>query len=191
MRICLIHLESQVAYSPSKKVDEDLFPKKAKEKPDEYDKRLWRERATYDAKTGIVAIPGMAFKFSVDEAIKRLSIQVPGRRSTTYAKFFVAGQIPDGDVAIGVKKDDMDSIDIWANADGVRGSGKRVKRRFPYIPSWKGIAKFLILDDMIPQDVYEKAFTEAGRLVGVGRFRPEKGGLLGRFQVNKFGWTEV
>lgn len=191
MRICTITLESATAYSASKKVDEDIHPKKAKEKPDEYDKRTWREKATYDSKTDIVAIPGMAFKFSVDEAIKRLSIQVPGRRSTTYAKFFVAGQIPEGDVSIGVKKDELEFIDIWANADGVRGSGKRVKRRFPYIPSWKAKAKFLILDDMIPQDVFEKAFTESGRLVGVGRFRPEKGGLLGRFNVTSFAWSDL
>lgn len=190
MRICNVSMKSVTPYSQSKIVDPEVFPKKEKEGPDDYDARLWREKSTFNS-DGIVCIPAMALKMSVDEAVKRLNIGIAGRGKSTYTKFFVAGQICDGDVPIGVHRDDLEQITIWANSDGVRGSGKRVKRRFPYIPEWSGVARFAILDDVIPNAIFEKAMTEAGRLIGIGRFRPEKGGFLGRFEVTGFEWREV
>lgn len=190
MRICTVTLESVVPYSQSKQVDKDVFPFLNKEKHDEYDKRLWREKSTLDD-NGIVHIPAMALKMSVDEAVKRLNISVEGRGKSTYTKFFLAGQICEADPSLGIHKDDLDYIDIWANADGVRGSGKRVRRRFPIIQKWKTEARFAILDDIIPNAVFERALIESGRLVGIGRFRPEKGGFLGRFSVGDFRWQTV
>lgn len=190
MKVCLVTIRSATPYSQSKAVDPDLWPKLEKETADGFDKRTWREKATVDD-SGIVCIPAMALKMSVDEAVKRLNIGIKGRGKSTYTKYFVAGQICEADVPIGLAKDDLDYIDIWANADGVRGSGKRVRRRFPIIKEWAGVARFAILDDVIPTEVFEKALTEAGRLVGIGRFRPEKGGFLGRFHVEDFKWSTV
>ena len=191
MRICLAHIKGMTPYSQSKTLDDEVFPKIEKETHDEYDKRLWREHCTYIGDSDEVGIPSMALKMATDEACKRLGIQIPGKRSSTYAKYFVAGQICEADVPLGIRRDDLEPITIWANSDGVRGSGKRVKRRFPYIRDWSAVARMAILDDMIPIPVYEKCFREAGRLIGIGRFRPEKGGLLGRFEVVKFEWNEV
>ncbi|SCM71561.1 conserved hypothetical protein [uncultured Pleomorphomonas sp.] len=190
MRICKAELRSATPYSQSRAIDPDEHPKLPKEDAAGYDKRLWREKSTVNA-DGTVCIPAMALKMSIDEAIKRLNIGIPGRGKSTYTKFFLAGQICDADVPIGIKKDDLESITIWANADGVRGSGKRVKRIFPYIQSWSGTATFAILDDVIPKDIFERALVEAGRLVGIGRFRPEKGGMIGRFYVDGFEWAET
>lgn len=190
MKVCLATLRSVTPYSQSKAVDPDQFPKLEKEGADDYDKRLWREKATVDG-NGIVCLPAMALKMSIDEAVKRLNIGIPGRGKSTYTKFFTAGQICEADVPIGIHKDALEYIDIWANADGVRGSGKRVRRRFPVVKEWSGVARFAILDDIIPEKVFEKALTEAGRLVGIGRFRPEKGGFLGRFTVEDFRWSQI
>ncbi|KFL31419.1 hypothetical protein JP75_07620 [Devosia riboflavina] len=190
MKICLVTIKSATPYSQSKAVDPDQFPKLEKESADGWDKRLWREKATYDS-SGIVCIPAMALKMSVDEAVKRLNIGIPGRGKSTYTKFFTAGQICEADVSLGIHKDDLEQIDIWANADGVRGSGKRVRRRFPIIKEYEAVARFAILDDIIPEAIFEQAITEAGRLVGIGRFRPEKGGFLGRFHVTGFQWSTV
>lgn len=190
MRLCIVDLTSVTPYSQSKMVDVDVHPKKEKEGHGDYDIRMWKEKSSFDA-SGQVVIPQMALKMAVDEAVKRLNISIPGRGKSTYSKFFVAGQICEADVPIGVTRDQLQYIDIWANADGIRGSGKRVKRRFPYVQEWRGQAKFAILDDVIPSAVFEKAMTEAGRLVGIGRFRPEKGGFLGRFTTTNFTWTEV
>ena len=130
MRIVQVKLKSATAYSQSKIVDPDVFPKKEKEDAASYDARLWREKSTYNEAREI-CIPAMALKMSIDEAVKRLNMGIPGRGKSTYTKFFTAGQICDADVPIGVSVDDVPHIDIWANADGVRGSGKRVRRRFP------------------------------------------------------------
>ncbi len=189
MRTCTVKLTSITPYSASKKVD---LPFLDKESHEDYDFRTWREKATVDD-DGIVCIPAMGLKMAVDEAVKRLTIVIPGKKGSTFTKFFLAGQIcvDMPGVRLGIHKDELKSIDIWANADGVRGSGKRVKRRFPYIEKWSSMATFNILDDTITNEVFERAVTEAGRLVGVGRFRPEKGGLLGRFMTTDFRWSEA
>lgn len=192
MRIAKVHLSSVpgVAYSTSRMIDIEKFPKKEKEDAGGYDKRLWREKATYTP-DGIICIPSMALKQAVDEAIKRLNIGIAGRGKSTYTKFFVAGQICAHDVPLGIHKDDLEYVDIIANSDGIRGSGKRVNRRFPVVYNWKGVAEFHILDDVIPNEVFEKGITEAGRLVGIGRFRPEKGGFNGRFEVDRIDWQTI
>ncbi len=190
MRTVTARLTGVTAYSQSKMVDKEVFPELNKEKPDDFDRRMWREKSTYDA-DGTICIPAMALKMAVDEAIKRLNIGIQGRGKSTYSKFFVAGQICNEDVPLGIHRDKVDGIEIWANSDGVRGSGKRVKRRFPIVHAgWSGIAHFSLLDDIIPAEVFERALIESGRLVGIGRFRPEKGGLLGRYAVEDFVWSE-
>ena len=118
--------------------------------------------------------------------------QVPGRGKSTYTKSFVGGVIVEDDVVLaGCSKKDCPGVTINANADGKRGSGKRVKRTFPQWPKWSGVVKFAILDDAITKEVFERHFREAGRFVGVGRFRPENGGLNGRFRADKFAWSEI
>lgn len=191
MRICTARIIGTTGYSQSKAVDDEEIPKLPKESVGDYDKRNWRHKATVDA-DGIVCIPAMALKFAVDEAVKRLALQIPGRGKTTYSKFFVAGAIciDDPGPPLGIHIDAVAPIKIWANSDGVRGSGKRVRRIFPYIPAgWEALATFAVLDDVIPTEVFEKGLIEAGRLIGIGRFRPQVGGLLGRFDVASCTWT--
>lgn len=194
MRICTVELTSITPYSASRMLDEEVYPflKEGKETHHDRDMRLWREKATCDDE-GIVCIPGMGMKQSVDEAVKRLNIKVAEKGRATFTKVFLSGQLCDDQpgVRTGVHKDDLASIDIFANADGIRGSGKRVKRRFPYIQKWSGIATFQILDDVITEKVFEQSVVEAGRLIGVGRFRPQNGGLFGRFRPEGFKWVEV
>lgn len=190
MRACLASIVGTVPYSQSAHLDEEDDPKLPKESAADWDRRLWRRKALVDAE-GHVVVPAMALKMAVDEAVKRLAIQLPGRGKTTYSKFFVAGQICSANWRIGVHIDDVTPQKVWANVDGVRGSGKRVKRLFPVYSRWAGVAQFHILDDVIPVEIFERALREAGQLIGIGRFRPEKGGLYGRFQVREFVWETL
>jgi hypothetical protein len=80
---------------------------------------------------------------------------------------------------------------ISANSNGVRGSGKRVPRRFPEFGKWHGTAEFTILDDIITRDVFETHVRAAGTVVGIGRFRPENGGTNGRFRPIEFEWQDI
>lgn len=162
---------------------------KEKKGSEAYDKRTWREKMTTDAE-GNVVIPAMALKQALPVASRRLGMQIPGRGKSTYTKFFEADVICTEDVPIGHghTKDNAVSVTINCNSDGVRGSGKRVPRIFPIFHKWGGTAKFMIFDNTITPEVFEEVFTAAGLSVGIGRFRPENGGLNGRFEPVSFDW---
>jgi hypothetical protein len=178
-------------YSQSAKHDTPFLDR---ESHDDYDKRTWREKCTTN-KEGQVCVPAMALKQCVDTAAFKLGEKVPGRRTSTYKNFFASGFFCDADMALvngkAVLQKEVESIQISANSDGVRGSGKRVPRRFPTIPKWNGVAEFTILDDVITREVFERHVKAAGIVVGIGRFRPEKGGTNGRFRAVKFEWQDV
>jgi hypothetical protein len=152
------------------------------ESNDDFDKRTWREKANFDS-DGVVYIPAMAFKQAMDTAAKRLAIPDPDNKRANLTKYFVSDVICEGNLSIGVKKDDMPKVRISANVDGVRGSGKRVPRTFPQISEWGGKTSFLIMEEKIKPEIFEKVLRTAGQSIGVGQFRAEKGGLNGRFEV--------
>ena len=181
-----VHIEGISPYSSSRQHDE---PRLEKEGHEDYDKRTWLAKLNCD-ENGIAVVPAMGLKQCLDRAVKVLGMQVPGKGKATYTKHFLSGCICAADMSLGVHRDTVASVTINANADGVRGSGKRVRRIFPVISKWKGTAEFVILDDAITKPVFEKVAKEAGSFVGVGRFRPENGGLNGRFTVTGFEWRE-
>lgn len=193
MRKCKAYLEN-IPGSPYSQSAQHATEKLDREQHDDYDERTWRNKATVN-KEGQVCIPAMALKQSVDTAAYKLGEKVPNRRGATYKNFFASGFFCDHDVAIANGKAltpaDAAKKPINANADGVRGSGKRVVRRFPEWERWNGIAEFTITDDILTQDVFERHLKAAGMIVGIGRFRPEKGGTNGRFKVTKVEWTEL
>jgi hypothetical protein len=185
MRQVTVTIRGLSPYSQSRKHDTPLLDKESR---DAWEQRTWREKTTTDA-DGLLVIPAMAFKQALPVAAKRLGLQIPGRGKSTYTNFFKADVICTADAPLGIHKDAVPSITISANADGVRGSGKRVNRTFPQIPEWATTAHFMIFDDTITQAVFEQVFRAAGMSVGVGRFRPENGGLNGRFEPVKFEWA--
>lgn len=185
MKICTITFAGQAPYSASRAHCADKLPK---ETADAYEERTWREKA--HIQNDKVVIPPMAFKMSVDRAAKMLGRQIPGKGKSTYTKFFESGVIVTEPAAI-APADEIQMERIHANADGVRGSGKRVWRNFPRIDRWSGKAQFYIIADEITPDVFEETVRYAGLAVGIGRFRPERGGYFGRFTVENFDWQEL
>lgn len=189
MRICKIHFEGTAPYSQSFRHE---TPKLAKETDDDYDVRTWREKS-HVTDDGRIFIPAMAFKQALDGASKMVGGKIPGRGQATYAKLFVTGVAFFDDVVLGVLKADVGSVRINANSNGIRGAGSRVWRRFPVVPAndFKGVAVAQVLDDSIPDEVFERVVRHAGIAQGVGRFRPENGGMYGRFSVTQFEWQSV
>ena len=51
--------------------------------------------------------------------------------------------------------------------------------------------RFYILDDTITEDVFKEHLEEAGKFIGIGRFRPRNNGFYGRFAVDKIEWSEA
>lgn len=187
LRTCQVHIQSVSPYSASRAHTE---PKLAKETHDDYDIRTWRHKLTTDA-DGNVVIPGGGFKQAIDGAAKMVGGKIQGKGQATYAKLFTTGVLVETDMALGVHANDVGSVRIHANADGVRGSGKRVFRTFPVVPAWKGVLEVMISDPDLPDAVFERVVVAAGRCQGVGRWRPEKGGSNGRFTVTKFKWASL
>lgn len=185
MKIATAHLKSASPYSASRAHE---TPKLDRETPDAYEQRTWREKA-HVMPDGHIYIPQMAFKQALDTAAKMLGIQIKGRGKSTYSKFFRAGVLVMDPAVLKITKDQLQSERIHCNADGVRGSGKRVWRIFPTIPEWKADVQFHILANEITNDIFEEHLIQSGSFVGVGRFRPENGGFYGRFSVESITWS--
>jgi hypothetical protein len=193
MRICKVHIES-IPGSPYSQSAMHDAQKLDRESHDDYDIRTYLEKCTTNA-DGQVCIPSMALKQCIDTAAYKLGHKVPNRRGATFKNFFASGFFCNEDVPIAngkaLKKADAGMITINAHANGMRGSGTRVKRRFPEFHNWSGIAEFTIVDDIITREVFEDHLKAAGMIVGIGRYRPENGGKNGRFRATKFEWNDL
>jgi hypothetical protein len=138
----------------------------------------------------------MGFKQCLDTAAGLLGDQIPGKDKATYTKHFLSGVMCEEDALIlpKVHKDKVKSIGLNCDAKDKRGGvggSTRVWRLFPEIPVWSCIVNFAVLDDAITQEIFERTLTEAGRFVGVGRFRPGNGGMNGRFHPESFEWSTI
>jgi len=184
MHTAKVILKSISAYSQSAAIQSTKNPNEAH---DEFDLRVWRERM-HVSEDGFVVIPAMAFKNALGEAGKWLGKSIPGKGKSTYAKRLVAGVMVIEDAKLGVKATDVKCEKLFVPADGIRGSGKRVFRNFPLIPSWTAEIEFTILDDIITKDVFQEHLEQAGMFIGIGRFRPSSNGTYGRFSIEKFDW---
>lgn len=181
------HLESISPYSPSRMHD---TPKLEKERPDDYEKRTWREKA-HANDNGNIFLPPMGFKLCLAECAKFLGEQIPGKGKATWTKHFEAGVLCMEPLVLPDKKDTVQGEWFNMNSDGKRGSGTRVRRCFPVIPEWKGAVTFYVIDNTITRQVFEHHMSEAGKFIGVGRFRPRNGGFYGRFKLTKLDWSEA
>lgn len=150
-----------------------------------YEERTWREKTNHD-KEGNVFIPAFAFKQAFDSAAKWLALKDPDNKRAMLTKFFVSSIIIEESVPIGVTMDKIPRIVINANSDGVRGSGKRVQRIFPQTQNWKGVIKVMVLEEKIRPENLKKVAEFAGMAIGVGQFRPQNGGINGRWTITGF-----
>jgi hypothetical protein len=182
MKVYEAQLEGISPYSQSRHYAID---KLEKEQADAYERRTWRHRMHVDEK-GIVFIPPMAFKNCLSEAAKFLGIQIPGKGKSNYTKHFEAGIMVMDAVPLGVKAEAVQGEELFVPASGIRGDGKRVTKIFPLIPAWKGRVKIYVVDETITGPVLKQHLEEAGKLIGIGRFRPRNNGYYGRFKVASF-----
>jgi len=194
MRKCSVHFENFPG-SPYSQSAQATSPFLDRESHDDYDERTWREKCTTNDK-GEVCVPAMAFKQLIDTVAHKLGEKVPGRRGATFKGFIASGVFVSNDAPIAngsgnLKPKDATKRAIHANADGRRGSGSRVMRRFPEFPNYHGTVEFTIIDDIITQELFERHIRAGGMIVGIGRFRPENGGTNGRFRVTKVEWENL
>lgn len=181
------HLKSGSPLSFSKYYN---VPKKEQESPADYEIRTWRERLHYEA-SGEIFIPPMAFKKCIENVASYLSIKIKGKGNQTFSKKFKAATICSEKVMLGIQKDDVESEVLFVPSDGKPGGGCRVEKTFPLIHEWSGVVEFYILDNTITPKIFEHHLKEAGKFIGIGRFRPINGGFYGRFNVEKIDIEEM
>lgn len=188
MKIATVKITGNAQLTFSKYYD---VPKLSKELHDAYEKRTWRERLHYDENETVI-IPPMTFIRSIQEAAKHLSIQIPGQGKATYTKNFMRGLILIEPLVLDIKKNDVPGFWVNVPPDGKRGGSKRVKKCFPTLPAskWGGIQKYVIIDDIITRDVFERVIKAAGQYIGVLSYRPMQGGYSGRFLADIIDWQE-
>ena len=186
MRQVIVTFKGTSPYSQGKFNNSPDLPNESKA---EKEVRTWREKLHYD-QNGQVFIPPMQFAISLKEAAKYMSIQIPGKGKSTYTKNFEAGVMVTEPVFLNIHKDDVQSEALYVPSDGKKGGTTRVTKYFPIIHNWTGSVRYLVLDDVITEDVFRKVVETSGLLIGVGRFRPRNGGYYGRFEVVDFKWLE-
>lgn len=187
MKLAIATLESVSPYSQSRY---HQTPKHDKEQPDDYEARTWRDRC-HSNEDGKIYIPPMAFKNAIQEAAKFLGEKVRGKGQATWTKHFTAGILVTDPLILADTKESVAGEWFHMNADGIRGSAKRVLRCYPVIPKWKGDVTFYILDNQITEEAFRHHLEEAGNLIGIGRFRPRNGGFYGRFKLVDLRWSET
>ena len=160
----------------------------ANETHEDFEKRMWRERAHADEK-GMMFIPPMQFKKTLENAASFISMGIPGQGKSKYTKHFKAGVMVVDGLELPVKKEDVPGTWCFVPGDGRRGGTSRVMKCFPTIHEWAGDVTFHILDGVINESVFRTHLEQAGSFIGIGVFRPMNGGYHGRFVVNDLKWN--
>jgi hypothetical protein len=191
VRVATVHLVGLSPFSPSKAYDPDVDPRGEKETADDHEKRVWRNRI-HKAQDGTCLIPAMMIQFLIQFMAKRISAKIPGKRNATYTKHFEGGVAVSEDARIeGTQWEKVRGQWFHLNADGKRGGGTRVWRCMPMIDRWEVTFDVHLLDDEIPQDLFERVMREGGAFCGFGRFSPRRGGTNGRYRVESIEWAEL
>lgn len=186
MKLAIAQLRSASPYSQSRPHD---TPKLERERPDAYEERTW-PNYLHTNDDGYVIIPAMALKNCLAECAKFMGTQIPGKGKSTYTKHFEAGIQVEDNVVLPYKATDIKAERLFLNSDGVRGSGKRVWKQYPVIPTWSAEVRFIILDETITEPVFCDMLRDAGRFIGIGRWRPRQNGMYGRFVVESVTWSD-
>lgn len=186
MKTAIATLTGTTPYSQSRYYE--VAPKEGELKGD-YEERTWRHRM-HTTKDGHVLIPSTAFKNCLAEAARYMSEQIPGKGKSTFTKHFEAGVMVSKPLVLPILAKDVPGEHLFVPASGRRGDGKRVIKCFPFIQDWSGDVEFIILDDIITEDVFTRTLKAAGSFIGIGRFRPRNNGYYGRFDVTNVKWTE-
>ena len=189
IRIATAHLESMSPYGQNGYF---VIEKKSGETADKAEKRLWRERCHADA-DGNVFIPAMAFKKCLEGAGRYVKLKVGGGRGQeTFTKHFESGIIIQDNIPLGIKKDKIEGHWQLVPASGEKNRpGPRVEKCFPFVQSWNVKVPFWIIDDFITEEALRVHLEAAGLHIGIGAWRPERGGLWGRFLVKKIEWSKA
>lgn len=136
------------------------------------------EVALYRDEKGQIYEPASHIEGTLKQASKTLKI--PGKRGATYSKLIGS--------AVSVEPDAIPHkiTDYTIDARPVVVQRARIVRYRPIFKDWELSFSILIGDEQIPSEVVKLALDYAGQYVGIGDFRPGRGGKFGKFIVTNF-----
>lgn len=164
------------------------------EENDAFEERCWRERMHVNG-DGDVFIPPGAIKNCLWDCAIYLGEKIKGKSNQTYTKYFKTGIMTveeaiviDPSTGKPVKAVDVAAVKVMVPSSGIRGSGKKVKKNFPVIPSWKTKVVIDVIEPALCVNIQkvEEYLIRAGQCIGLLYWRPINGGLYGRFSVANF-----
>lgn len=182
MKSVVAMIEGVRPYASSKKVEQEIEEKASWS----WEQAYWKEKLHYDEETDEVFIPGVSFKLALESTASYLSMKKKG--NSTWTKHFRAGIIMEDDVWLGQGRDQAKPVKLFLDSNGKRDSGSRVFKIIPHMTKWSGEVKLSIVDDELPPDIFAIHLIKAGHFNGVGQWRPQKGGMNGRWKVKSFDW---
>lgn len=181
MKKFVAELKGLTPYAQGKMHVEEKLPQ---ELNDAYAARTWR--AKLHQGVGEIYIPPQAPKLLLETTARYLGDQIPGKGKSTYTKHYRQGiNIPDP-IMLGIRVEEVECEKIFTWAEPQRRHGPRVWRYFPVIRHWAGVLTILAIDDIFTPEVIARHLQLGGTLVGLGVWRPENGGMWGKFAVTHF-----
>jgi hypothetical protein len=139
------------------------------------------ERSLYRHPDGTIYQPAIHLICSLKKAGAKFKI--PGQGKLTYKNLIGSGAIIIWPDAIPHKHQ---SFEIDARPVVVPATRGRVVRKRPVFKNWAFEFDLEYDEDEISSATLRELLDYAGKRVGIGDFRPERGGPFGRFMVSEF-----
>lgn len=143
------------------------------------------EKVTYRAPDGTLYLPGAA----IARLLREAGSQHKQRGTRRSLKWVVpsAVLVPQETITLhnGAPITDFEVDSRPVTIPSTKG---RIMRHRPRLDEWEATFNLEIDDTILPVEVVHQLLTEGGTSLGLGDFRPEKGGPFGRFRVIE--WDE-
>lgn len=139
------------------------------------------EKTTWKDEDGTIWMPSLWPKGSMMSCASEYKL--PGTRKSL--KSVLGGAvIPCEEKLYFIEKYSIDDCEIDSRPVVIQRA--RIMRHRARLETWSVVFNFELDEEIIPSDVIHEVLTDAGRRAGVGDFRPQKGGMFGKFQIVKF-----
>lgn len=143
-------------------------------------------KVAYVAKDGTFFFPGAAIGRLLREAGSNHKLK--GSRKS--AKFVVPAAVLVMDDAVTILNGDgktpANDFEVDSRPVVIPATKGRIMRHRPRFDHWSASFTIRINDSILPEEFVQQLLTEGGQQIGIGDFRPEKGGPFGVFQVTRW-----
>lgn len=147
------------------------------------------ERVCYRDPEGYLYHPGSAISRLLREAGS--NHKTKGSRKSV--KYIVPSAVFVNEDAISlldpVSKEKLTDFEVDSRPVVIPSTKGRIMRHRPRLDRWAMNFTIEVDDEVLPLDFMQQLLTEGGRRLGLGDYRPEKGGPFGRFRV--IFWDEI